>query len=434
MFWFAYNFLFHIAYLLLLPHFLLRMRRRGGYRHGFGERIFHLSPEKAAVLQQGSWFWVHAVSVGEVNVALSWMRAWRESHPGTRFLLTVNTSTGQAIARAHLHPDDLLLYPPVDSPPVLRRLFTRVRIQAVLLVETEVWPNLLRQATRRHLPVFLYNGRVSDRSFRRLRRIPWLTRRIYPLLDLCLMQSADDAERIAHLGARSDRIRTLPTSKYDVDPPVEAEIARRRQQLQDCGWLPARSLVLLGASTWPGEEAALAGIAADLRRGCPGLRLILVPRHAERAAEVTAELAAAGHSVARWSQPGSVTAAAEILLVDTTGELRHFTGLADWVFVGKSLFRPEGQNPLEAAVAGKTIFTGSGMRNFHEVMEDLRGADAVREVADPDALKAVFELALQDPAAAAAMGTRARALVETRRGGVALAVAAVAAQLSGNPP
>jgi len=427
-FWFSYNLLFHVVYLLMLPHFLLRMRRRGGYRKGFAQRLFRISETDRARLSEGRKTWVHAVSVGELNIGLAFMKAWRERHPEAQFLLTVNTSTAQAIARANLDPRDVLLYPPVDSPPVLSRLFATVDVERLVLVETEIWPNLLRAARRRDIPIVLLNGRVSDRSFARLRRIPWLTRRVYPLVSLFLMQSRRDAGRLASLGAPEERIRVLPSTKFDLAEADASEIASRREALLACGYLAEGSRVLLGSSTWPGEEAALARFWRERREGHPELRLILVPRHAERREEVCAELAGLGLKVCCWSAfAESCGAPFDVLLVDTTGELRHFTGLAEWVFVGKSLFRSEGQNPLEAAALGRAVYTGPGMDNFREVMDDLEGAEALRRVPDEAGLFAALGEALAHPGAAAEMGARAAALVRERQGGLAAAVREVEA-------
>jgi len=286
----------------------------------------------------------------------------------------------------------------------------------------------LRAARRRDIPVILLNGRVSDRSFRRLRRAPWLTRRVYPLLSLFLMQSKQDAERIAGLGAPGDRIRVLPSTKFDLAEADPAEIQSRLERLRGCGFLGEESRVLLGSSTWPGEEAVLARFWLENRAAHPELRLILVPRHAERRDEVRADLTGLGLKPCYWSEfERSGGAPFDVLVVDTTGELRHFTGLAEWVFAGKSLFRGEGQNPLEAAALGKAVYTGAGMDNFREVMADLEAARAVRRVPDGAALHAALREALAHPGEAAEMGRRAAARVRERQGGLEAAVREVEA-------
>ncbi|MCH8510838.1 MAG: hypothetical protein LAT83_04210 [Kiritimatiellae bacterium] len=411
----------------MLPHFLWRMRKRGGYRKGFLERIFRLSEAQAKTLSDGRKLWVHAVSVGELQVGMAWMRAWRAEHPDTRFLLTVNTSTAHQIAAESLDPRDVLLYPPVDSPPVLRKLLDHVDLSALVLVETEMWPNLLHNLHRRGIPVILLNGRISDRSYRRLLRAPWLTRRIYPLVKLYLMQSEGDAKRARELGAPPEAVKVMHSNKYDVAERSPEEEESRRKRLETLGFLSDTATVLLGSSTWPGEEAALARIYMGTRKTHPNLRLILVPRHFERTHEVEADLHGLGLTWWRWSAlpdraPETPDPVADVLIVDTTGELKHFIGFADLVFIGKSLFRAEGQNPIEAANAGKAVVTGPGMANFKRVMEEMRTADAIREIETEDDLRALILQWLDHPETAAAQGERAETLVAARKGSIARSV------------
>lgn len=424
MFWFCYNLLFHLLYPLLLPKFFWRMWKRGGYRKGFWERVFRIPEADRARLSEGRNLWVHAVSVGELHVGLAWMDAWRAAHPDVRFLLTVNTSTAHKLAQARMNPRDTLLYPPLDSPWVLRRVFQTVKLSALVLVETEMWPNLLRTARRNHVPVVLLNGRISDRSFRRLSRVPAYTRRLYPMVDLFLMQSEADAGRARSLGAPEAATRVLPSTKYDVAVRDPEEEEKRRDALRTMGFLDHNAKLLLGSSTWPGEEGALARVYKSLRKETPDLRLLVVPRHFERADEAGAEIGAEGLGWSRWSavRDGEGTPR-EVLVVDTTGELRHFTGIADIVFVGKSLFRAEGQSPIEAAAAGRALVTGPGMANFHQVMEDLRGASAVAEVGNEAELAERIRLDLLNPGEARARGQKAAELVASKRGALKAAVA-----------
>jgi len=420
MFWFSYNLLFHLIYPLLLPKFLWRMLRRGGYRKGFGQRVFRLLENDLRQVSDGRKLWVHAVSVGEVSVGLAFMDRWRAAHPDTSFLLTVNTSTGQRVAESRLGERDILLYPPVDSPWVINRLLLTVDVEALVLVETELWPNLLRGLHRRGVPVMLLNGRMSDRSTARLSRVPAYTRRLYPLVDRFAMQSQMDADRVISLGAPAERVQVVHSAKYDVAVPDPEGARLRRERLQASGFLSDDSRVLLGSSTWPGEERTLAEIYLRLREREPTLRLILVPRHAERKAEVLRDLEECGVNTACWTE--GPAAGDEILLVDTTGELRHFTGLADWVFVGKSLFREEGQNPLEAAQAGKWILTGPGMNNFRQIMQDLEAARAVTRVASAEELEQALTGALDEPESAPERGARAAMLVSERQGSLSKSV------------
>ncbi|MEX2607664.1 MAG: glycosyltransferase N-terminal domain-containing protein [Kiritimatiellia bacterium] len=417
MFWFFYNLVFHAVYILMLPHFLLRMRRRGGYRQDFFQRLFRLSEADLRRVSEGRKLWIHAVSVGEVSVGLAFMNIWRERHPEVEFLLTVNTSTGHAIAKVKLGPQDVLLYPPVDSPWVVRKLLKAVDVEAMVLVETEMWPNLLRQLHRRNIPVMLLNGRVSDRSYRRLEKVPFYTQRLYPLVSLYAMQSREDAERVIGLGAPEERVKVMHSSKYDVVQRNPVEEAARRSRLIQSGFMTEDSILLLGSSTWPGEEKVLMQVYLKLRAEFPGLRLILVPRHFERSKEVLQDTTLLRLKAVCWSDFSKESAKeADLLIVDTTGELVHFTGIADRVFVGKSLFRCEGQNPIEAANAGKFLVTGPGMDNFRQVIGELRNADAVKTAADEESLYQVLRESLRNPGLANEQGERAERLVSERKG------------------
>ena len=406
MVWIGYNLLFAVGFLLMLPHFLWRMRRRGGYARDFGHRFGRYAPDLRARLAGGGRVWVHAVSVGELFVALALMSEWRRRRPGVRFVLSTTTSTAYRIAGRELGADDALIYFPVDAPPIMRRVLDLLRPAALVLMETEIWPNLIRLAAARGVPVFLANGRLSERSARRYGYVAAFTRRVLPLLRGAFMQSDGDAARFVGIGARPDRTQVTGTVKYDVAlAPVAADIAAVRREAG----------VVMGGSTWAGEEAALLDAFIELRRSRPGLSLVLAPRHAERRAEVLGEIARRGLSVASRSA-GQAQGDADVFLLDTTGELKGFYACADVIFIGKSLTQHGGQNPLEPAAAGKAVLTGPNMENFGPVMDDLRAAGGVRQVADAAALAAAIGELLDDPAKRAALGDAARRAVEARRG------------------
>ena len=290
MLWFLYNVLFVIGYVLMLPKFLLRMWRRGGYRRGFLQRFGWYPVELIARLQSRPRIWIHAVSVGEIYVALRFIQEFRNREPGIAFVLTTTTSTGHALAAKRLHADDELLYFPCDFPPVLKRVFAAVRPRAILLVECELWPNMLRLADRRGIPVALVNGRISDASYRGYRKLRLFAARILRRLPLLLVQTPTDAERLIALGAATDRVRVMGTAKYDVTDGAPRGGEQAARVLEACG-APADRLVLVAGSTWSGEEALLLDAYQQLRPAFPHLRLVLVPRHAERRAEVEAEAA-----------------------------------------------------------------------------------------------------------------------------------------------
>jgi 3-deoxy-D-manno-octulosonic-acid transferase len=428
--WLLYNVLFAIGFLLLTPRFLLRMKRRGGYARHFGQRFARYDEGVRARLAQGPRVWVHAVSVGELFVALKLMEEWRALRPGLRFAVTTTTSTGRAIADARVKEPDVVLYFPLDFPPIMRRALDAIRPAAVVLVELELWPNLVRLARRRGAPVFLLNGRISDHSFNGYRRLRFFTRRILPLLEGLYPQSAADAERLVALGAPAERVRVTGSAKYDVATAEPEAEAKARAALRAAG-VPDDAVVLLGGSTWPGEEDALLDAYRALKPAHPRLALVLVPRHVERVPEILPALRARGHVVRLRTDASAPAAAPDVLLVDTTGELKNLYACADAIFVGKSLTRHGGQNPIEPALYGKPVVVGPNMENFAAIMEDFRAAEALVQVGSAGELAQALGALLADPPRMRELGRRAAEVVRSRRGAVRQALEAIDAALPG---
>ena len=425
--WMIYNAAFLIAYLMLLPWFLRRMCRRGGYRKGFFERFGRFSNDLRAKLLARRRIWIHAVSVGEMFIAMRIARDLRARNPGLAFIFTVTTSTGRAVAEKQLEKDDVLLYFPVDLPWAVRRVLNAIQPLALILVETEIWPNLLRALNRRHIPVILVNGRISDRSSRGFSRLRVFVREIFGLLDLVCVQGQEDALRMLDLGARPECVHVMGTAKYDEAAAVTT-IPLPTEVFQRAGF-PADALLLVGGSTWPGEETALLDLYRGLQGAYPKLRLVLVPRHAERAAEVAMEIEKAGLRGVRKSVLNGVAntpAPAEVLLVDTTGELKRFYAAADIVFVGKSLTQHGGQNLIEPAALGKPVIVGPNMENFRPVMADFLAAGAVVQVNDKTALGTAIERLLDDSSARAVYARLGHDLVQRKAGVVKATVDRIA--------
>ena len=419
MLWCFYHILFTFGFLLLLPKYLLRMRKRGGYRDGFAQRFGRYETGIAAKLADGRRrVWIHAVSVGETYVALGLMKTLRARDPDAAFILSLNTPTARAIAGSRLGAEDVLVYFPVDSPAFVNRALDALRPAALILVECELWPTLLRTCARRGIPMALVNGRVSDRSYRGYRRIRFLMRRLLPLFRVLCMQGEQDARRLAALGAPADRLRVLGSAKYEIgteDPAAEDAAAADLERT--CG---SGRRVWLGASTWPGEEQALGELHMKLAAEFPGLLLVLAPRHAERAPEVCATLEAMGLTyVTRSGRRGASSVPTDrpaVFLLDTTGELKNFYALAEVVFVGKSLASHGGQNPIEPACRGRAVVCGPHMENFGPVMADFHAAGALVQVQDAVGLgRAVREL-LSDEPLRDELGRRAHALVRRQSG------------------
>ena len=425
MIWILYNLLFPVAFLLMLPKFLSRMARRGGYRKHFEQRLGIYGHGTAARLNNARRIWIHAVSVGEIRIAFRLIDACRAVTPDARFVVSTATSTAHALGEKEMDRRDVLVYFPVDMPFVIKRAFDAINPLKLILVECEFWPNLVRQARKRGVPVSLINGRISDSSFRGYMRFRAFTRCLLEMLDPICVQSRQDAERVIAMGGRPETVYVLGTAKYDLPPPgAEAELAARTilDQIQ----VPADAQILVGGSTWPGEEEVLCQIYKKLRETFPRLFLVLVPRHAERREEVQALIEAQGLCCARRSalyEP--ILKTPDVLMVDTTGEMMGFYAVADVVFVGKSLCEHGGQNPIEPALFGKAIVVGPNMENFPGVMDDFLLKGALSQVQDVPALEKTIAKLLKDPAARTQLGVAAQEVVESRRGVIDKMVQAV---------
>ena len=392
-----YNALFPLVLLALLPGFLLRMLRRGKYRHKFGQRFGIYSSRVRQRLAGKQPVWIHAVSVGEVLVALKLANQLKELDPALRVVLSTTTSTGFALARGQGCEWIETIYNPLDFPPVVRRAFDAIQPRQLVLVEAEVWPNLVAQAKRRGLPVTLVNARLSPRSERRFRRARWLTGPIFRMLDTICAQEPEDTARWVSLGVDAARIRHTGSIKFDQTDTAASRADEFRAIVEKLG-VRGDAPVLLAGSTFPGEEKIVAEIFCELREEFRDLFLILVPRHVERTPEVIAELRPLDLNIALRTELGDAHGAeADCLIVDTTGELRDWYPIASIVFIGKSLTGEGGQNPVEAVVAGKPVLFGPHMENFAAVVRHLLAHGAATQVAGAAELKTQIERLMRDP-------------------------------------
>ena len=418
---FFYNLAYPIALVVMLPWLIRRMIRRGKYRHKFGQRFAIYSPRVRGRFREGGRTWVHAVSVGEVLIAMKLIRRLRERHPDRRFVLSTTTSTGFALANEHRSDWLEPIYNPLDFFVFTRHALDLIRPDQIVLVEAEVWPNLVCQARHRGIPVALVNARLSPRSEARFRAARIFTAPIFNQLDLIGVQEPEDVARWESLGVHRRRIVHTGSIKFD-DDMTSARLPRDfRPILADLG-IPSDAPILLGASTHKGEEAVLGRALLALRPQFPDLFLISVPRHAERASEVRADLEALGLSVVNRTQlPASslpLPARPDVLLVDATGELRDWYACATVVFVGKSLLATAkgGQNPAEPLVAGRPVVVGLHMRNFEILVHGFVLADGIVQVSDEAAFAPAVAGLLTDPAARAEIVANGQRVIASHRG------------------
>jgi 3-deoxy-D-manno-octulosonic-acid transferase len=321
--------------------------------------------------------------------------------------------------RRKLPPSIPRFYYPVDFPGAVRRALDTFHPRALILVEAEIWPNLLWQALERKAGLFLVNARLSERSFRNYGRFGSLFRSLFSQFRAAGCQEPNDAARLTALGFAPENVRVVGNLKFDAAQPEPRGGLDTRALLRQIG-VGDQAKILVAGSTHAGEEAALAEMLARLRRRCPELFLILVPRHFERAKEVGQELAARGVSFIYRSEIGREPASAELppqcLLVNSTGELKFFYEVADVVFVGKSLTAKGGQNPIEPAALGKAIVFGPNMQNFASMTKAFLAKQAVVQVPDAAALEVALAELLADGARRAATGARALAVVRENLG------------------
>src|SRR5438552_6493929 len=345
---FIYNLLWPLGLLFFLPGYFTKMLRRGGYREKFGQRLGIYDRRLRARLSKQRSTWLHAVSVGEVNVALKLANALRTHEPDLHCALTTTTTTGFALARKNAPLWIEVMYTPLDYWPIMRRAFSFIRPVRIVLVEAEIWPNLAAEAHARRIPLALVNARLSSHSERRYRQFRFFIAPTFGLLDLVCVPEKEDAGRWAALGVSQDRIRVTGSIKYD--PAGLDQVAEIQETAQPAplNHLDPERPVLFGGSTHRGEEEILATVFLRLRQQFPSLRLFIAPRHVERLREIRAQLDALGLRVALASEvhAGRESNDPDCRLLDTTGELQRWYGIATVVFMGKSLTAPAGQTPV----------------------------------------------------------------------------------------
>lgn len=421
---FIYNLLWPIGLLFFLPGYLSKMIRRGGYREKFGQRLGIYDPGIRDRLSKERSTWLHAVSVGEVNIALKLANVLRALEPDLYCALTTTTTTGFAFARKKAPPWIEVMYTPLDYWPIMRRAFSVIRPARIVLVEAEIWPNLAAAAHARRIPLVLVNARLSPRSERRYRRFRFFIAPTFRLLDFVLVPEQQDIGRWAALGISRDRIRVTGSIKFDTD--IQAQSQSVAPSLRDL--LPSGSSewpVLFGGSTHRGEEEILARVFLRLRQQFPALRLFIAPRHVERLQEIRARLGAFPFRVDLVSEALAHGADADCLLLDTTGELQRWYGIATVVFVGKSLTAHGGQNPVEPILAGKPVVFGPHMENFATLANTLISNNGAIQVGDTDSLECTVAELLGDCRARERLVQNARAALSDHQGASARAAALI---------
>lgn len=419
-----YNLLLPVGLVCMLPGAIVKMRRRNGRWRDLAQRIgcFDKATQKAInALPQRERLWVHAVSVGEVNVAKKLITRLLKTRADLGIVVSTTTPTGHALATelAAQHSGRVVaIFSPVDLPGVGRLMLERIQPTQLVLVEAEVWPNLTNAAASLGIPVSLVNARLSPRSEGRYRKFRWFIEPVFRLLKQVLVQEPADVARWEGLGVDSDRIHFTGSIKYDPEGAVvpALKIAELRAVLTQTGISPQQP-TLLAASTHAGEELEFARVFQRLREKIRDLTLLIVPRHVERRAEIVSALNTIGLAPALRSDPASrVDSTAPVFLIDTTGELAAWQNLATLVVVGKSFLAEGGQNPAEAALAKKPVLFGPHMENFTPLVDLLLKKKGAQQVADFNELESACLTLLQDHEKAARMGQSGHNALQVHEG------------------
>ena len=423
-----YNILFNIGFALSAPWYFLKMYRRGSWQAGFGERFGLYDAKLKQALTNRQVIWFHAVSVGEVNLCTQLIRAMEPLLPLHKIVVSTTTSTGMGLLRDHLPAHITKVYYPIDRRKHIQRAIGLINPEVVILVEAEIWPNFLWSLQRRGVPYFLVNARLSERSFRGYRRFGFLFRDLFAGFEGVGAQTEADAERLLQLGCRKEAIHVVGSLKFDAAKLDDTRTLDITSLLGQLGVVPD-TVVLVAGSTHDGEERILASMYLRLKPRFPRLFLVLVPRHHERGAAVGAELQALGvrYIFRKDMRPNTrhKSGDLECLLVNTTGELRHFYTRADIVFVGKSLTAQGGQNPIEPAALGKAVIFGPHMENFPDIAPNFVKANAAVQVADEAGLESALTRLLENPAERAALGQRAQTVVRENQGSIGRTVSMI---------
>jgi len=407
-----------VVFVVVSPYFLYQAIRYKKYIGNLRERLGYL-PVSFNVDAEPS-IWIHAVSVGEALTARALAADLKSRYPRLKLFLSTTTMAGQQVARSSLrHLVDGVFYFPFDWTFIVRRTLNLVKPRLFIMMETEIWPNLLHECRRRGIRTAMINGRISSRSYPRYKLVRPLFRRVLADVDRFCMQSAESAQRVVDLGADKSRVTVTGSLKFDsLEVPAPAtQHGKPRERVLRFFRMSSHRTVIVAGSTMRGEEAAVLRAFAKIKATQTHAVAILAPRQPERFAEVERLAREAGFVTARRSElPIDAEPRADVIVLDSIGELAQLYQLATVVFVGGSLVDHGGHNILEPAIFGKPIIFGPHMQNFREISETFVANSAAIQIAsDRDLDDAILGL-VRDPVHRAGLGAAARALVEANRG------------------
>ncbi len=400
---------------LLTPYAVVRLfwrsRRLTAYRFRIRERFAHFQFK----LQKPS-IWVHAVSVGEVIVAVPLIKRLKQVHPECAIIVTTTTPTGSEQVKTHFKDfsteDIFHIYAPYDLPHVVKRFLNRVKPRIAIMMETELWPNILYQCHKKHIPVFIANARLSARSAKNYGRLPHLMRSMLANITTVIAQNKNDAKRYINLGLDKNKVIISGSMKFDLQLPASvfetSELLRQQWGIDRPVWICA--------STHEGEEELILSAFATIKKTIPNILLVLVPRHPDRFEKVTQLVQKKGYQTIQRSDNKPCQATTDVFIGNTMGELTLFYAASDVAFVGGSLVETGGHNLLEPAALGIPIVTGPYMFNFNEINELLKQAGSVVQINHVDQLAPTVINYFNDAKGRTEAGEKGRQVVLKNRG------------------
>ncbi|MCH2174913.1 MAG: 3-deoxy-D-manno-octulosonic acid transferase [Lentisphaeria bacterium] len=424
---FLYLIISPIVFAIYWPFYLRKIKKRGNYELGFGERFGKIDSKKLAQIHaKGAPIWVHAVSVGETVVALSFIETWLKIKPELNFVLSSTTSTGQEIARKKAPDGVTCIYNPIDLNHWVKRFFKLLKPTKLIIFEVEIWPNMIHFCKKNNIPLYLLNGRLSDNSAKGFKKHRAFFGPLFENFTALGLQTDEDLRRIKEIAPKANS-SVLGNMKFDQLPLINASDVN--EILKDTLSVNDKTKIFCAASTHAPEEAMLLNHWKELKKACPNLKFILVPRHHERGQEVASLMKQneiTGNLITDYREKTKTMAEnAEVLIVNTTGELMNFMASSDYVFVGKSLadFNQDGgHNIIEPALLGKPVIHGPEMQNFRDIVRIFDADKGAWQVNNIDELVAAITKLYLMPDEATALAKRALAIIEKHKGGIARSI------------
>ncbi|MCX8042862.1 MAG: 3-deoxy-D-manno-octulosonic acid transferase [Desulfobacterota bacterium] len=418
-----YNLMLLVLAVILSPVIIVLVLSQHKYRTGFLEKCTLSYP----ILQLHERpLWIHAVSVGEVMAAAPLIREIKRWYPRLPVIVSTITVTGNLTARRNLKKVDGVIFFPYDYPVIVKRCIKRIRPRAFIALETEIWPNMLRELNRHGIPAMIVSGRISERSYKNYYLFRFFFRRVLAYVACCCMQSEGDAQRIIAIGADPTRVVVTGNVKFDLQIPPISEHEHRR--LRDELKIQEQQPVIIAGSTHRGEEELFLEIFKTVKQRFPDALLILAPRHPERFDEVATLLQRSGmhwHKRTLLATHHAATQPTDIIMLDTIGELAKIYSLGTVIFIGGSLVPVGGHNVLEPGVFKKPVVFGPFMENFAEIARILTERHAACQVQNKEECASQILRLLEDPDLRARIGNAAFRVIEENTGAVARSLAMI---------